>query len=102
MEPNWYGFSRPELETYLKAQDIHIPLTEDLSPLALSLDIGSKRAANRIAIQPMEGCDGTRDGSPDELTVRRYLRFARGGAGLIWFEATSVCRRAVPTHANCC
>jgi 2,4-dienoyl-CoA reductase-like NADH-dependent reductase (Old Yellow Enzyme family) len=38
----------------------------------------------------MEGCDGTADGRPDELTVRRYLRFARGGAGLLWFEATAV------------
>ena len=38
----------------------------------------------------MEGCDGTYDGAPDELTKRRYLRFARGGAGIIWFEATAV------------
>ena len=38
----------------------------------------------------MEGCDGTFDGAPDELTRRRYLRFAAGGAGLIWFEATAI------------
>jgi 2,4-dienoyl-CoA reductase-like NADH-dependent reductase (Old Yellow Enzyme family) len=38
----------------------------------------------------MEGCDGTTGGSPDELTIRRYDRFATGGAGLIWFEATAV------------
>ena len=30
------------------------------------------------------------DGSPDELTYRRYGRFAAGGAKLIWFEATAV------------
>ena len=38
----------------------------------------------------MEGCDGTPDGAPADLTVRRYERFGAGGAGLIWFEATSV------------
>lgn len=38
----------------------------------------------------MEGCDGTPGGIPDELTLRRYERLAKGGAGLIWFEATAV------------
>src|SRR5512141_2133062 len=46
---------------------------------------------NSIAIHPMEGCDGDLDGTPGELTFRRYERFARGGAKLIWFEATAVC-----------
>lgn len=38
----------------------------------------------------MEGCDGTSDGAVDELTRRRYMRFAKSGAGIIWFEATAV------------
>jgi NADPH-dependent glutamate synthase beta subunit-like oxidoreductase/2,4-dienoyl-CoA reductase-like NADH-dependent reductase (Old Yellow Enzyme family) len=42
----------------------------------------------------MEGCDGKADGSPDELTFRRYRRFAAGGAGLIWMEATAVVEEA--------
>ena len=54
------------------------------------LTVGGKTLQNRIVFQPMEGCDGTREGAPDELTRRRYLRFAEGGAGLIWFEATAV------------
>lgn len=45
---------------------------------------------NRIVFHPMEGCDGTPDGAVDELTRRRYLRFAKGSAGIIWFEATAV------------
>jgi NADPH2 dehydrogenase len=45
---------------------------------------------NSMAIHPMEGCDGTLDGRPDELTIRRYHRFAAGGAKLLWFEATAV------------
>lgn len=45
---------------------------------------------NRIVFHPMEGCDGTFQGAVDELTRRRYLRFAKSGAGIIWFEATAV------------
>jgi len=45
---------------------------------------------NRVAAQPMEGCDGTPAGAPADLTARRYERFGAGGAGLVWFEATSV------------
>jgi NADPH2 dehydrogenase len=54
-------------------------------------EVGGFKVGNTIAIHPMEGCDGTPDGSPDELTWRRYQRFATGGAKLIWFEATAVC-----------
>jgi NADPH-dependent glutamate synthase beta subunit-like oxidoreductase/2,4-dienoyl-CoA reductase-like NADH-dependent reductase (Old Yellow Enzyme family) len=38
----------------------------------------------------MEGCDGDSQGRPGKLTFRRYERFAAGGAGLLWFEATAV------------
>lgn len=58
--------------------------------LARPVRVGACTVGNSIAIQPMEGCDGTLDGRPGELTWRRYERFARGGAKLIWFEATAV------------
>lgn len=48
------------------------------------------RAGNSLAVHPMEGCDGTTDGRPDELVFRRYERFGRGGCKLLWFEATAV------------
>ena len=67
-----------------------IPYSDSTAVLSSTLKIGKAIAANRICYQPMEGCDGTKSGAPDELTKRRYLRFARGGAGLIWFEATAV------------
>src|SRR4030095_12213131 len=51
--------------------------------------VGNLRVVNARAIHPMEGCDSTPDGRPDELTWRRYERFAAGGAKLIWFEATA-------------
>lgn len=58
--------------------------------LARKVPAGPFIVGNSMAIHPMEGCDGTLDGRPDELTWRRYERFARGGAKLIWFEATAV------------
>src|ERR1035438_10930112 len=58
--------------------------------LARPVRVGGLTVGNSIAIQPMEGCDGALDGSPGELTWRRYGRFAGGGAKLIWFEATAV------------
>src|SRR5580698_3487823 len=60
--------------------------------LAQRVAVGDAVAGNAIAIHPMEGCDGDAEGRPSELTWRRYQRFARGGAKLIWFEATAVCR----------
>ena len=71
---------------------LNIPYAESVSVLATPLKIGKRVIPNRLACQAMEGCDGTADGSPDELTIRRYDRFAKGGAGIIWFEATAVMR----------
>lgn len=67
-----------------------LPYSEDVSVLSKSEEICGKTIHNRLVCQAMEGCDGTKDGSPDVLTKRRYERFAKGGAGLIWFEATAV------------
>ena len=55
------------------------------------IQIGEKTICNRVVLQPMEGCDCNTDGSPSELTREKYLRAARSGAGLIWFEANAVC-----------
>lgn len=73
------------------ALNTELPFSEELRILGDPVQIGKKTAPNRLVCQPMEGCDGTADGAPDELTFRRYRRFAEGGAGLIWFEATA-CR----------
>jgi len=79
-----------ELSAKIAELNLDLPMTNDLSPLARRVAIGRKETPNALAIHPMEGCDGAADGKPDELTIRRYLRFARGGAGLLWFEATAV------------
>ena len=46
--------------------------------------------ADRYAILPMEGWDGTEDGRPTDLVLRRWQRFGESGAGIVWGEATAV------------
>jgi len=79
-----------DLDRDARTLGLDIRLTDDHSPLLRPLDVGGRRLGNRLAIQPMEGCDATPDGSPDELTVRRFRRFGAGGAKLIWGEAAAV------------
>jgi len=67
-----------------------LPCATSAMALNEPVTIGSRVAPNRIVYQAMEGCDGTAAGSPGELTCRRYDRFAAGGPGLIWVEATAV------------
>jgi 2,4-dienoyl-CoA reductase-like NADH-dependent reductase (Old Yellow Enzyme family) len=69
---------------------VELKLSDDLSSLFQPVQIAGRTVGNRLAVQPMEGCDGTRDGHPDELTFRRYRRFGAGGAKLIWGEATAI------------
>lgn len=45
---------------------------------------------NRAVFQPMEACDCNFDGSPSELTIRKYMKAARSGVGTVWFEANAV------------
>ncbi len=67
-----------------------LPYSEDISPLFSPIDLYGFTLANRFVVQPMEGYDSGPDGSPTELTARRYLRYARGGSSVIWSEAVSV------------
>ena len=63
---------------------------DDFAPLFRPVRIGDFTVGNSLCVQPMEGCDSTPDGRPDELTYRRYRRFGAGGAKLIWAEAAAV------------
>ena len=82
--------SMDKLQTKIAQLGADIRFEEDLSPLARPVTIGDLVSPNSLGIHPMEGCDGTANGAPAELTVRRYERFAHGGAGILWFEATAV------------
>jgi 2,4-dienoyl-CoA reductase-like NADH-dependent reductase (Old Yellow Enzyme family) len=52
--------------------------------LGAPLDVGGRVLANRWAVLPMEGWDGTPDGRPTDLVRRRWRRFGRTGAALVW------------------
>jgi 2,4-dienoyl-CoA reductase-like NADH-dependent reductase (Old Yellow Enzyme family) len=86
---------------------VEIALAAEPTPLLAPFEIGGRRVGNRLAIQPMEGCDAEPDGSPGALTFRRYIRFGAGGAKLVWGEACAVVpegranpRQLVITPAN--
>jgi NADPH2 dehydrogenase len=76
-------------QDHLRALGLQIPCDPQIaigaeSPLRWPLERGPFKIGNRIAVQPMEGWDGTADGEPSENTVRRWQRFGRSGAKLIW------------------
>ncbi len=87
------------LRARLHELGVNLDLDEELlpapqSPLAqpLRLSQDGRWIGNRWCIQPMEGWDGTPDGKPTELTMRRWQRFGESGAKLIWGgEAVAVC-----------
>lgn len=71
---------------------IDIKISQNLNSLKEKVVLGNYIIPNSLASLPMEGGDSTDDGSPTELTYRKYEKIARGGAGLIWLEAVSVSR----------
>ncbi|MGB4691712.1 MAG: hypothetical protein WBH59_05160 [Atribacterales bacterium] len=79
-----------ELIADIEKFNLDIPFSHDLAPLREKIELNGKTIGNRLAIHPMEGCDSTPDGAPGELTTRRYMRYTKGKAGLIWFEATAI------------
>src|SRR5262245_52900713 len=84
----FHSLDDPEAESRRLGLDLRF--STDLGPLFRPVAFGPLRCGNALCVQPMEGCDGTPDGRPDELTFRRYARFGAGGAKLIWGEAAAV------------
>ena len=88
-EPFHYH-SLDDLRADIARLGVDVPVSSDVSVLAEPVRCGPFTLPNRFVVLPMEGCDGLPDGSPDELTYRRYRRFAAGGSGLLWVEACAV------------
>jgi 2,4-dienoyl-CoA reductase-like NADH-dependent reductase (Old Yellow Enzyme family) len=83
-----------DLRQDIEALGLNLPLSENLALLGQPIEIYGKKVKNRLAIQPMEGFDGNFDGTPSDLTIRRYRRYSSGGAGLIWMESISTTANA--------
>ena len=66
-----------------EALGVDLPFDRDVDLLLQPARIASRDVPNRIVVQPMEGVDANPDGSPGELTFRRYRRYAEGGSGVI-------------------
>ena len=76
-------------QEHVRSLGLTIPCDRDLltgadSPLRAPMERGGIKIGNRIAVQPMEGWDGTADGNPSEHTIERWKKFGRSGAKLIW------------------
>ena len=86
------------LRDHLAALGIELPVDDEVDPAGVlstptSFTDGAAWEipnANRFAVLPMEGWDGTTDGQPTDLVRRRWGRFAASGCGLVWGEATAV------------
>lgn len=87
----YFKYKSPaDLTADAASMGFELPVADKLDALFAPTMVGTRQVGNRLCVQPMEGCDGTLDGLPDELTYRRYHRFGAGGAKLIWGEATAI------------
>jgi 2,4-dienoyl-CoA reductase (NADPH2) len=82
--------TKDELQRKAKNLGYDLPYSDDITPLFQPYKMTGFSIANRLVVQPMEGYDSENDGSPSELSIRRYMRYASGGSGIIWHEAVSV------------
>jgi 2,4-dienoyl-CoA reductase-like NADH-dependent reductase (Old Yellow Enzyme family) len=81
---------RETLRREIARLKLDIPLEPEIRESLKPGRIGPRTVGNRYVIHPMEGCDGTLEGRPDEITYHRWGRFARGGAKVLWGEACAV------------
>src|SRR5438128_7447017 len=81
--------SAEAFRAHLSALGIELEFDETLeagpeAPLARPCRFKGRTIGNRFCVLPMEGWDGTRQGEPSDLTVRRWRRFGESGAKLVW------------------
>jgi 2,4-dienoyl-CoA reductase-like NADH-dependent reductase (Old Yellow Enzyme family) len=69
---------------------LDIAFEPEVRELLKPATLAGRTVGNRFVIHPMEGCDGTLAGKPDEITYHRWGLFARGGAKVLWGEACAV------------
>ena len=93
MLPRWTRIaslkSAAAFKAHLEAHHASLPFDDTLiagaaSPLAQPIAADGLRAGNRFCVLPMEGWDCTIDGTPSDLTRRRWRHFGESGAKIIW------------------
>jgi 2,4-dienoyl-CoA reductase (NADPH2) len=79
-------------ELLAKARELglDIPYEDDPAVLLEPTTVAGWRLPNSLAVLPMEAADADESGAPSGGTFRRYERYAAGGSGTIWIEATAV------------
>lgn len=82
--------SLDELRERADTLGVHLPFARDTGVLLQPGTFGPVTLPNRMGAAPMEGADSLPDGSPSELTLRKYLREAEGMNAMLWFEAISI------------
>jgi 2,4-dienoyl-CoA reductase-like NADH-dependent reductase (Old Yellow Enzyme family) len=92
--PYFHYRTLDDLRADVSARGLNFEVDDDIGVLAEGVRAGGRQLASRLVVQPMEGCDGNLDGTPGELTFRRWRRFAEGGASILWGEATAVAPEA--------
>lgn len=88
-----YGFpfqTMQDLYDALDGAEFQLPAPGSVETLKKPVQGDGFVLKNPMLIQPMEGCDADATGAPTDWTLRRYRRFAQGGAGVVWVEAISV------------
>ena len=99
-----------EFKAHLATLPIPLDCDDELlppkeSPLARPIAVYGKTVGNRFATHPMEGWDGTLDGKPTDLVLRRWTHFGISGAKLIWGGEAVAVRwdgRANPNQLSYC
>lgn len=89
-EKNFNYSTIKDIKKDIRELGLNLVPSDNIDILKQQVNVMGHKLPNRLAVHPMEGCDGNKDGTPGPLTIRRYQRFASGGAGLLWFEAVAV------------
>ncbi|MDQ6631068.1 MAG: NADH:flavin oxidoreductase [Verrucomicrobiota bacterium] len=97
-----------DFRNHVASLGLEIPCEEKIetgfdSPLAQPVEkseISGKKIGNRIAIQPMEGWDGTTSGDISDEMLRRWQRFGESGAKLIYGGEAMAVRADGRTNPN--
>jgi 2,4-dienoyl-CoA reductase-like NADH-dependent reductase (Old Yellow Enzyme family) len=75
-------------------------LPAERNPLGRTVTVYGRLIGNRFAAHPMEGWDGTLEGKPSDLVLRRWRHFGLSGTKLIWGGEAVAVRHDGRANAN--